>query len=252
MFDPRLYREACRELKAPEDKIEEVIAMTENTNKRKRHPLRAALICVAAAAMMVVGVSAANPDVVANFAGHLADIIQVNRYRMELTTEDGMKITVFSAPRASVENRDGRAILVIDGEDAADITAELNAEGRFCYESVTEEGLLTVTVEGTAEKWTALVTIGDPGSGPVYTYSSDDEGDGFSIAPTAPAAFSKSMDGVDVYVSINEYDGEALDGVGITTNTIEHEGGAWNDIEISVGTAEYNAEIGTYTYTHEG
>ena len=29
MFDQKLYREACRELRAPEDKIEEIIAMTE-------------------------------------------------------------------------------------------------------------------------------------------------------------------------------------------------------------------------------
>ena len=32
MFDPKLYREACRELSAPEDKIEEIIAMTEKTS----------------------------------------------------------------------------------------------------------------------------------------------------------------------------------------------------------------------------
>ena len=55
MFDPKLYREACRELRAPEDKIEEIIAMTEKTNKRRVRPLRAALIAAAAVAMMVVG-----------------------------------------------------------------------------------------------------------------------------------------------------------------------------------------------------
>ena len=228
MFDPKLYREACRELKAPEDKIEEVIAMTEHTNKKKFRPLRTALICAAAVAMMVVGVSAANPDMVADFAGRIADIIQVNPYRMEVTTEDGMTITVFSAPEASVENRDGRAILMIDGEDAADITDELNAEGRFCYECVTEEGLLTVTVEGTAEDWTTSVTIGDP-DGLVYTYSSDGERD---VISSIPAAFSKSMDGVDVYVSIHASDSETLNGV-----------------EISSGTVEFDGETGTYTYT---
>ena len=229
MFDPRLYREACRELKAPEDKIEEVIAMTEHTNKKIRRPLRTMLICAAAAAMMVVGVSAANPDMVAHFAGSIADIIQVNQYRMDVITEDGMTITVFSAPRASVKNRDGRAILVIDGEDTADITDELNAEGRFYYESVTEEGLLAVTVEGTAEDWVASVTIGDPNNGPVYTYSSDG---GSDVLSTVPAAFSKSMDDGDVYVSVYASDSEPLNGV-----------------EISSGTVEYDSENGTYTYT---
>ena len=79
MFDPKLYREACRELKVPEDKIEEVIAMTEHTNKKKRRPLRTVLIAAAAAAMMVVGVSAANPEMVEAVAGRIVDIIQVSQ-----------------------------------------------------------------------------------------------------------------------------------------------------------------------------
>ena len=33
MFDPKVYREACRELRAPEDKIEEVITMTEKSTE---------------------------------------------------------------------------------------------------------------------------------------------------------------------------------------------------------------------------
>ena len=65
MFD--LYREACRELRAPEDKIEEIIAMTEKTSKKRIRPLRTALIAAAAVAMMVVGVSAANPEGVQEF-----------------------------------------------------------------------------------------------------------------------------------------------------------------------------------------
>ena len=62
MFNPRLYREACREITAPEDKIEEIIAMTEKTNKKKIRPLRTALICAAAMAMMVVSVAATDPE----------------------------------------------------------------------------------------------------------------------------------------------------------------------------------------------
>ena len=99
MFNPKLYREACRELKAPGDKIEEVIAMTENTNKKIRRPLRTALICAAAFAMMVIGVSAANPEMIEAVTMRIGEIIQVNPYKMEMTTEDGSKITVFSAPR---------------------------------------------------------------------------------------------------------------------------------------------------------
>ena len=206
MFDPKSYREACRELKAPEEKIEEVIAMTENTNKKKRRPLRAALICVAAVAMMVVGVSAANPEMVEAVAVRFGEIIQVSQYKMELITEDGSKITVFSAPHATVENRDGRAILVIGSEDIGDITDELNAEGRCCYESDIEDRHVIVTIEGTVEEWTATVEIDDP-DGPIYTYSSMSEGKGVM---SSPATTIESVDGEDVYVTIREYAGEDI------------------------------------------
>lgn len=212
MFDPKLYREACRELTAPEDKIEEVIAMTEHTNKKKLRPLRAALIAVAAVAMMVVGVSAANPGMVEAVAGRFAEIIQVSQHKMELITEDGSRITVYSAPRPSVVNRDGRAILVIDGEDVVDITEELNAEGRYCYESDIEDRHVTVTVEGTAEEWTAAVEIDDP-NGLVsesinYTNSGFTEDD--VIFNETPRIFTRAVDGEDVYVTIREYAGEEI------------------------------------------
>ena len=119
MFDPKLYREACRELTAPEDKIKEIIAMTEKTNKKKFRPLRTALICAAAMAMMVVGVAAANPEAVEEFFYNIVSIVRVDDYRQELTTADGEKITLFSVPEAAVELRDGRAILTLDGEDEA-------------------------------------------------------------------------------------------------------------------------------------
>lgn len=186
MFDPKLYREACRELRAPEDKIEEIIAMTEKTNKKHIRPLRTALIAAAAVAMMVVSVAAANPEAVEEFIYNIASIIHVDQYRMEMVTEDGEQVTVFSIPEASVENRDGRAILVLDGKDAADITDALKAEGRYTYEDTTAEGTrLTVTVEGRLDHWTAKVTIGEDG-GPVYTFSNDSEGNGSASAPTGP------------------------------------------------------------------
>ena len=71
MFNPKLYREACREITAPEDKIEEIIAMTENNKKRIR-PLRIALIAAAAVAMMVLSVAAANPEGVEEFIYSIA------------------------------------------------------------------------------------------------------------------------------------------------------------------------------------
>ena len=204
MFDPKLYREACRELRAPEDKIEEIITMTEKTSKRRIRPLRTALIAAAAVAMMVVSVAAANPEMVEDLTYRIASIIRVDKYRMEMTTEDGEQINVYSIPEAAVENRDGRAILTLDGEDIADITDVLKTEGYYTYESTSGESRLIVRVGGTAEKWTATVKIGDT-DGPVYTFSSDSEGNGSASAPTVPV---EAEDGSYVSTTVTVHDSE--------------------------------------------
>ena len=57
MFDPKVYRNACRELNASEEKIKEIIAMTENKDrKNSRRTMRTILVACAAITMMVVGV----------------------------------------------------------------------------------------------------------------------------------------------------------------------------------------------------
>ena len=179
MFDPKLYREACRELTAPEDKIKEIIAMTEKTNKKKFRPLRTALICAAAMAMMVVSVAAANPEGFESFLIEIASIVQVDDYRQDVTTTDGEKFTLYSVPEAAVELRDGRAILTLDGEDEADITDVLANTGRYEYQKDCEGSRVIVTVEGTTQDWKIAVSVGDPESdNPTVTYSSDDGTDG--------------------------------------------------------------------------
>jgi len=187
MFDPKLYREACRELTAPEDKMKEIITMAENTSRKKVRPLRTALIAAASAAVMVAGVAAANPEGVREIVVSIASAIEVGGYRADLIAENGENFTVYFTPQAGVENRDGRAILVIDGKDAADITEELNEKGRYDYECTTEGKRLKVTVEGTVDQWTAKVTVGGA-DGFVCTFSSDSESGGSVSSPgtTAP------------------------------------------------------------------
>lgn len=160
MFDPKLYREACRELTAPEDKIEEIIAMTEKTNKRRIRPLRTALICAAAVAMMVVGVSAANPEAAQEIWYTLKNAVQVDRYRTDLTTDSGEKVSVITVPEAKVEVRDGRAVLVLDGKDEADISGALAETGRYEYQKDYEGSRVVVTVEGTAQDWKIKTNVG--------------------------------------------------------------------------------------------
>ena len=160
MFDPKLYREACREITAPEDKIEEIIAMTEKTNKRRIRPLRAALVCAAAMAMMVVSVAASAPEEFHEFVINLGSIVRVDRYRSDVTTEDGETFSMVQSPEAKVENRDGRAMLVVNGEDVADITDALAQDQHYVFEDFTEDTRITITVDGTIDRWTLEKEVG--------------------------------------------------------------------------------------------
>ena len=99
--------------------------MTNNTDKKKMRPLRTALICAAAAAMMVVSVAAANPEGVEDIWITLQNAIRVDQYRTDVVTDSGEKVSVISVPQARLENRDGRAILMVNGKDVADITDAL-------------------------------------------------------------------------------------------------------------------------------
>ena len=61
MFDPKTYRDLCDRLILDTEKIEEMIVMTENQNKKttSHRPIRVALIAAALAAALGVTASAA-------------------------------------------------------------------------------------------------------------------------------------------------------------------------------------------------
>lgn len=177
MFDPKLYREACRKLRAPEEKIEEIIAMTEKTNKKRVRPLRTALIAAAAVAMMVVSVAAANPEEFQQFVFEIMSAVQVDDYRMDLTTKNGEEVTVFSIPEAEVQERNGRAILVLNGEDEVDITDALKETGKYTYKKDSEGSSLVADVEGTVDNWTITLKVGTSGEEALaYTFTKDEQG----------------------------------------------------------------------------
>ena len=174
MFDPKQYYEVCRELRAPEDKIEEIITMTEKTNKKKLRPLRTALICAAAMAMMVVSVAAADPEGFESFLINIGTVVRVDRYRSDVTTEDGETFSMVESPDAMVENREGKAILVVNGEDAADITDALAQDQHYVFEDFTEDTRITITVDGTIEKWTLVKEVGIvKADGSYYSFGSE-------------------------------------------------------------------------------
>ena len=205
MFDPKLYREACRELTAPADKIEEVITMTKNTGKKRMRPLRTALVCAAAVAMMVVSVAAANPEEFQIFLQNVASYVQVDRYRADVTMDGGETFSMLSVPQSRLEKRDGRVLLMVNGEEAADITDALAREQRYIFEDFSDDTRFTITVDGTAEVWSITSEMGvinADGSytkfGSVTTTSEDptDSSSGvfFNWDPSAGAADAADME----------------------------------------------------------
>lgn len=182
MFDLRLYHEACRELRAPEEKIEEILTMTKTGSIKKRvRPMRTLLVAAAAVAMMAVGVSAANPEVMQGIFARITTVVRVDEFRQEMTTTDGEQITVLSVPKIEIENQDGRAVLVIDGEQT-DITDALAEEGSYTYEKSTQQGTrLLVAVNGSgAEDWTMEVSVYENGE-EVLSYQANSGEDSVGI-----------------------------------------------------------------------
>ncbi len=200
MFDPKKYCEVCRELRAPEKKIEEIIAMTDHhTQKRRFRALGTGLAACAAAATMVVGVAAANPEAAQEFFAHITSVVTVGEFRRDLTTEEGEQVTVLELPQATVENRDGRAILVVDGEET-DVTDQLESTGSYTRTASSNGTQVDITVEGSAAEWT-LTTEVKTTEGLVYTLSSDSDGNS-----------GTHFDGVkgDAETAVSTYDGECF------------------------------------------
>ena len=138
MFEPNQYRELCSELHVSEEKLEEVIQMTEQEKKRKFHrPMRLGLVAAAVAAMLVVTVS------------------------------------------ASLEERDGRTILIVDGVET-DVTQALTDQGEYLYECGEGEEQAQVRVyldeQGAPRLMTSFFTAGeDGGTGAVVVVPADGE-----------------------------------------------------------------------------
>ncbi len=207
MFDPSLYREACRELRAPEDKIEEILAMKERKCQKYRRHLGGVMVAAAAIALMAVGVSAANPDVFQDFIYQIVSVVNVDQFRRDLTTDQGEQVAVFSIPEVTVVNRDGRAVLSLDGEET-DITDALEERGRYEYQQTEAGSQLTVLVEGSPEKWVSTLSLGEPGGEtPLYSFTSDSEGSGSLLSGGSHLAIEAGADGAGV---ASVYDGKKV------------------------------------------
>ena len=145
MFDPKLYHEACSEMHVSEEKLQEVIHMTEQNKKRAiRRPLRVGLAAAALCALTVVGASAANPEFLEGIVLSIRSAVVVSDYRY---------------PDVSVEERDGRTILTVDGAET-DITDALSEDGRYVWEDTDNgsQAQVIVTLDGDGKPvWVANV-----------------------------------------------------------------------------------------------
>lgn len=170
MFDPRSYHNICDRMTLNAEKIEEMILMTENQEKKSfvRRPFRAAMLAAAVVTALGITASAAELPAVQEF---FATIF------VTVTSDDaGLKL-----PSVAVEERDGRSILVVDGEET-DVTDALAMEGGYLYEgdgfevTVDGNGVAVVTSYGTDGMTVSWSTEGGATKdGVVYKVTSDDE-----------------------------------------------------------------------------
>ena len=167
MFEPNQYRELCSELHVSEEKLEEVIQMTEQEKKRKFHrPMRLGLVAAAVAAMLVVTVSAANSEAIMTYLTSLRDAAVAGE--------------AWADSPVNTEERDGRTILIVDGVET-DVTQALTDQGEYLYECGEGEEQAQVRVyldeQGAPRLMTSFFTAGeDGGTGAVVVVPADGEG----------------------------------------------------------------------------
>lgn len=119
MFDEKTYREACAHLTLGTEKLEEMIAMTENTNQKKHFSRPMKTVLIAAACVAALCVTAMAAPVIQN--------LFFTTYTV--TMKDGDSTNII-APVVQTYNENGHNYLVVDDE-TIDITEALAKDGFF-------------------------------------------------------------------------------------------------------------------------
>lgn len=169
MFDPKLYRDACDKMTLDAGKIEEMISMTENQERKTpvRRPMRVAMLAAAIVAALGITASAAELPAVQEF---FATIF------VTVTSDDaGLNI-----PGVAVEEREGRSILIVN-EEETDITDALTEDGKYLYQGdgfeveVDENGVAMVTAYSDDGMTVRYSTEAGTQGGAVYKVTTDGE-----------------------------------------------------------------------------
>ncbi len=190
----KLYRETMEELRAPQDKLEEIIAMTEKNNKKK-FSVRPLLAAAAAVAVLTVGASAASLDSMQEFIYKIIYVHEVDGFRTDLETTGG-NVVVFNMSEVDVDTVDGRVMLSV-GDETVDITDELAQNGVYAYQKTLEGSQINVSVIGTLEQYEVTYSMDVPGGeGPAVQYTVGPDGRTEPAAVGTPSADGKSFTSV--------------------------------------------------------
>ena len=136
-------------------------------------------VAAAVAAMLVVTVSAANSEAIMTYLTSLRDAAVAGEAWADspVNTEEGTG--GLCLPEASLEERDGRTILIVDGVET-DVTQALTDQGEYLYECGEGEEQAQVRVyldeQGAPRLMTSFFTAGeDGGTGAVVVVPADGE-----------------------------------------------------------------------------
>lgn len=201
MFDRSSYCNACARMTLGADKIEEMISMTENQEKKaRRFPKRAALVAAALAGALCLTAAAAEVPAVQEFFSTVFVTISAN----------GDVTAGLSIPSVSVEEREGRSILTVDGEET-DVTDALAKDGKYLYKGdgfeveVDEHGEAIVTAYGSNGTTVTYTVGGEVTGGVVYNVTSEDE-NGQPVTDTITASDADGVSWGEYNVVVDKSD----------------------------------------------
>ena len=149
-MDRQLYRDTFSKLHASQDRIQEVLSMTQEmstTQKRKHRMRRSVLLTAAVIASLCVCAGAANAatggELAQRITYRIGEMLQINDYKMVAQTDEGGQVIVYGTP-VDLTKEDGRVLLNV-GEGTLDITEELEENNAYTYERT--DGTTTIHVE---------------------------------------------------------------------------------------------------------
>jgi len=157
VFELETYRDDCARLTLGQEKLEEMISMTEKTNKKRlTRPVRTVLLTAALAAALGTAALAANPEVVEKvqmFFGYTVTFTAADGSELEsgvVSVPSNPAVDIVAGgqlPSMAFEVREGRSILTLDGEEI-NVTEAMEKDGY--YQTVGEGYTLRVLPDGTA------------------------------------------------------------------------------------------------------